>query len=213
MKKCRKCKEDRPEEDFWFNERKGRSVARCNACRTKDRLAYRLANLDKIKVANRDWQRRNPEKTKAAQERWKAKNPDIARERAVAWYKANKPRARAQQRERSQQLKDAVYNAYGGYVCNCCGETEPSFLSVDHVNNDGNRHRRATGFGTRRWSGKKIYSLIIDDGFPPDYQILCMNCNWGKARNGGVCPHKASEGSTTIPKGSRAKRPEARTPS
>ena len=24
-----------------------------------------------------------------------------------------------------------------------------------------------------------------------DYQLLCCNCNQGKARNGGVCPHHA----------------------
>jgi hypothetical protein len=32
--------------------------------------------------------------------------------------------------------------------------------------------------------------LIIKTGFPDGYQVLCMNCNWGKRMNKGICPHK-----------------------
>jgi hypothetical protein len=28
------------------------------------------------------------------------------------------------------RTKDAVFMTYGGYVCACCGETEPNFLSI-----------------------------------------------------------------------------------
>ena len=28
-----------------------------------------------------------------------------------------------------------------GRACSCCGETEPAFLTIDHVNNDGAEHR------------------------------------------------------------------------
>src|SRR5688572_22754686 len=44
-----------------------------------------------------------------------------------------------------KKLKDQVYAAYGGYKCSCCGETEPSFLTLDHINNDGNQYRRDVG--------------------------------------------------------------------
>jgi hypothetical protein len=30
----------------------------------------------------------------------------------------------------------------------------------------------------------------VRNGFPPGYQVLCMNCNHGKRMNNGVCPHK-----------------------
>lgn len=30
---------------------------------------------------------------------------------------------------------------------------------------------------------------IIAAGFPAEYQILCFNCNIGRSRNGGRCPH------------------------
>jgi len=100
-------------------------------------------------------------------------------------------------------VRDVVYNAYGGYRCNCCGEDERRFLSIDHVNNDGAAHRRAHGHTT----GEKMHRWLIREGFPSGFQVLCMNCQWGKRNNNGVCPHK--EGVTTIPQGSRAKRPEA----
>lgn len=97
-----------------------------------------------------------------------------------------------------------VYAAYGG-KCACCGEATEAFLSIDHVNNDGAKMRRA---GIHR-AGAQFYQWLRLQGFPEGFQLLCMNCNVGKHRNGGVCPHQISQGVTTIPQGSRAKRPEA----
>jgi hypothetical protein len=31
---------------------------------------------------------------------------------------------------------------------------------------------------------------IIKNNFPPEFQILCFNCNLGRSRSGGVCPHE-----------------------
>ena len=84
----------------------------------------------------------------------------------------------------TQPLKDAAYMAYGGYVCACCGETEPIFLTIDHINNNGNEHRKTIS------AGYAMYLWLKKNNYPEDFQILCMNCNWGKARNKGVCPHK-----------------------
>ncbi len=81
--------------------------------------------------------------------------------------------------------KNLVYSHYGR-ICNCCGETEEKFLSIDHVNDDGNIDRRQHGGG----KSNNIILKIIARGFPNTYQILCMNCNTGKSRNNGTCPHK-----------------------
>ena len=35
-----------------------------------------------------------------------------------------------------QSYKEKVFDHYG-WVCACCGEAEPLFLTIDHVNNDG----------------------------------------------------------------------------
>jgi hypothetical protein len=81
--------------------------------------------------------------------------------------------------------KDVVYMAYGGYRCVCCGETDPAFLTLDHVNNDGTPHRRRVG------AGYALYQWLIKNNFPPVVQVMCMNCNWSK--RSGVCVHKEQE--------------------
>lgn len=192
MKQCTQCGEQKPEQEFWFNERKGRRLAHCDSCRKAMGRKWREANKNRIAEQNRVWQSANPERVKAAQQRWKDRNPGVAAQRMREWRINNLERHREGIRQNSQRVKDACYNAYGGYVCACCGETEPAFLSLDHVNNDGAQHRREIGGG-----GRKTYSWLIANDFPPGFQVLCMNCNWGKARNGGVCPHQKTEGSTT----------------
>lgn len=83
------------------------------------------------------------------------------------------------------RLRHEAILAYGGYRCACCGEEEPLFLTLDHVNNDGSKQRRRFG------SGSRFYLRLRRNGYPPGCQVLCYNCNCGRHRNGGVCPHKA----------------------
>lgn len=193
MKSCSKCGVSKPLNQFWYDKRKERHVAACKECAALARKSWKNANTDKVKRANREWQLANPQRVKAAMERWKQRNPGVAAQRMREWRESNLERHRETSRRNDKRIKDIVYAKYGGYRCACCGETEPKFLSIDHVNNDGAAHRREIP----RLQGKKIYSWLIENGFPKDFQILCMNCNWGKARNNGVCPHKISEGSTT----------------
>jgi len=85
------------------------------------------------------------------------------------------------------KTKLEVINGYGG-ECKCCGEKNPFFLTVDHVNNDGTKRRK-----NGEPFGYAFYRMIIKSDFPDIYQILCMNCNLGKHINGGECPHTAKE--------------------
>lgn len=77
-----------------------------------------------------------------------------------------------------------VIAGYGG-TCACCGENDPLFLTIDHVEGNGNEERRSAGFGNRR-----LLLKIIAAGFPAEYQVLCFNCNCGRQRNDGICPHE-----------------------
>jgi hypothetical protein len=61
---------------------------------------------------------------------------------------------------------------------------------MDHINNDGAQHRRPSG---GRMKAEKLWKWLIDNNFPEGFQILCWNCNCGKHRNGGVCPHQKKE--------------------
>ena len=89
-------------------------------------------------------------------------------------------------KRRYEAVKDQVYRGYGGYVCVCCGETERTFLSIDHMNNDGAAHKRELGLT----NGEQMFRWLIRNKFPPGFQVLCMNCQWGKRLNGGICPHQ-----------------------
>lgn len=128
--------------------------------------------------------------------------------RAIAWQRANPERRREIALNYYYRLRNAAFDFYG-WRCQCCGEKEPLFLSIDHVNGNGNEHRRSLG---TKGSGASFYKWLKDNSYPKEFQTLCMNCNHGRMRNKGICPHTL-QGVTTIPKGSRAKRPEAHSPS
>lgn len=82
------------------------------------------------------------------------------------------------------KLTVAIFDHYG-WRCQCCGETIPEFLSLDHKFGGGNKDREEKRMGSNDW-----YTAVVKDGFPEEFQILCLNCNLGRQRNGGVCPHE-----------------------
>jgi hypothetical protein len=86
-------------------------------------------------------------------------------------------------KERLRQMKLAVINHYGG-ECKCCHLTNLIFLVIDHIKGGGNQHRKTL----IRGSGE-FYKWIINNNFPPDFQVLCWNCNAAKYFNNGICPH------------------------
>lgn len=82
------------------------------------------------------------------------------------------------------KLKSIVFSKYGN-KCACCGEVEKSFLQIDHVNNDGAKHRETLGDNVVA----DFYRWIIKNSFPKNLQILCANCNFSKRLN-DICVHK-----------------------
>jgi hypothetical protein len=171
-KRCPKCERLLSRsQGFW------RGQSWCKTCQKADVYRWRAANLERAKVIE-----------KASRER--------RRDKRCAYFKAEYQRNRVKRieaaRQRFQACKDATYRAYGGYKCVCCGETHPAFLSIDHVNNDGGKHRRSVG------RGANIYTWLRDNGYPEGFQVLCHNCNHGKHLNGGVCPHVEAQYGITI---------------
>lgn len=100
--------------------------------------------------------------------------------------------AKLKRKRESVKIKMTVLKAYGGDPpkCACCGEDNIGFLTLDHVNNDGYKHKRRHGKPAE--SSIFAYRRLIREGFPndPPLQVLCCNCNCGKQRNGGICPHR-----------------------
>jgi len=94
-----------------------------------------------------------------------------------------------QLRVRNAKVRRLAFQAYGGPKCACCGEEEDYFLSLDHIEQDGNAHRLTVG-KRKDWGGHHLYRHLKQRGYPAGYQVLCFNCNHGRRMNGGVCPHK-----------------------
>jgi hypothetical protein len=62
-----------------------------------------------------------------------------------------------------------MVDAYGG-KCVICGESMPEFLTIDHANGGGTKHRKQVGGDFRAWLRRQ--------GWPKEgYRLLCANCN------------------------------------
>jgi hypothetical protein len=126
--------------------------------------------LDCNKNANRSFRSRHPEAQHRYYLRWKDKNPESYRRRLDISH------------ESKRQLKEELIAAYGG-CCACCGESTFEFLSIDHTDQVGRRHRREVK------GGHNIYKWLKKRGFPrAGFQLLCFNCNSALGFYGN-CPH------------------------
>lgn len=91
----------------------------------------------------------------------------------------------------NRRVRQETIDAYGG-TCACCGLDDEVFLTIDHVFNDGKKHRR------EMWiEGTTIHEFLKKNNYPKDrFQLLCYNCNMAKQFNTtqkGVCPHQQRE--------------------
>ena len=86
------------------------------------------------------------------------------------------------QKNRKHQLaiKIETMNHYGGLYCRCCGETDISRLTIDHIDGKGAEHRKElVGFGSRG-CGNVLYYWLKKHNYPSGYQVLCNICNPAK---------------------------------
>jgi hypothetical protein len=168
------------------------------------RRQYYQENKAAARRQSKEWLNNNRERARATRAKWKANN----RDKIQAWgkkctearkatgyvydrtyYIANKDRIVARAASLARITKQETMDAYspnGG--CVCCGEKQLEFLSLDHIYNDGNVHRKQLG---SKAGGGPLYRYLKSQGFPQGrFQTLCYNCQMGKLYNGGVCPHQ-----------------------
>ena len=101
----------------------------------------------------------------------------------------NRESRRRNKAYRSKVRVEMIFN-YGG-KCVCCNEKEPRFLTLDHINNDGNMERRR---GPRSSQSHMLNLKLRRLGWPKSaHQLMCWNCNSGRAVNGGICPHEEAK--------------------
>jgi len=82
---------------------------------------------------------------------------------------------RAYKRKWTQENRYKVLLHYcdGNIKCAKCPYTDIRALSIDHINNDGSKHRKQVGHNY-------VYRWIIKNNFPSGFQVLCMNCQFIK---------------------------------
>lgn len=129
--------------------------------RENDFAAYRRHENE----VHRAWCKRNPEKVKQYYVHFRP------------WYRA------WHQDHRREALN---HYANGRLACVCCGEEIYEFLTLDHVDGNGRKHRESL-------RGGGLYDGLKNAGYPsePRLQILCYNCNEGREKWGGTCPHES----------------------
>lgn len=110
---------------------------------------------------------------------------DKKRVRVLAnrWRAANKGRVKELERQKRERWKAKVLLHYGA-KCGCCKESNPKFLSVDHINGGGSAHRK-------KFRISNMWRWLAENHFPKGFQILCHNCNQAK-HHYGKCPHKSN---------------------
>jgi|SRR3990172_5024304 len=113
------------------------------------------------------------------------RKPELGFKRCSACreYRLNRPKdeRKATRAKSKWKLKTEVLAAYGGN-CQCCGEANPKFLTIDHINNNGNEHRKTVG-------SSSLYARLRKNGYPGGFQTMCFNCNSGRDKNRTICPH------------------------
>lgn len=134
---------------------------------------YREKNREKRNAQKREYYKLNRESIRESQREYRINNMDKILAYNAVW-----------QRKFWSNIRTEMLLAYGG-ECACCGEKEQIFLELDHIFNDGKKCREEAQ------NGRQEVLNLRKLGWPKErHQLLCSNCNHGKNRNKGICPHK-----------------------
>jgi hypothetical protein len=159
--------------------KKSRGAKSCWECRYKGfKESYRKCSVCGETLTDENWLPSSQYNShNICKKCFSIKGKEKYKERKV-WYK-----------NKNYYLKKEVIEHYGG-KCACCGVSDLVFLNLDHVNNDGNMHRRELkGSSIHGGGGGHLtYKWAKENGYPDTLQVLCFNCNWAKSHGG--CPHQ-----------------------
>jgi hypothetical protein len=128
---------------------------------------------------------------KIREKKWKAEHPERAKEISRKSQEKNKLFYINIRSSRDREARLKVFRYYSGenYCCACCGETNYEFLAIDHINDNGSKHRKEIGKRSMaRW--------LISNDYPDGFRILCHNCNQSLGLY-GYCPHNKKDDDKT----------------
>lgn len=88
-----------------------------------------------------------------------------------AYYEANKDKIKEALKRYYLATRREAFVHYGRN-CSECKESNEGFLTLDHINDDGAKHRRTIGSNLYLWAKRNHY--------PPVLQTMCYSCQWTK---------------------------------
>lgn len=169
---CSICKDLKDLSLYWKNKKSKNGLQKhCKDCHKKMAHNWYLRHIkycrDKGRITISTWRRRHPLKVKKLRKKY---------------WKLHGERYKENNRKKNLLKKLEALKIYGGQ-CECCKESDYRFLTFDHINNDGKKHRKVN-----------IYHYMKKHNYPKNLRILCFNCNYGRQIYGGIdkqCPHKS----------------------
>ena len=153
LRKCKKCERDKPLSDFPIY------------CREPERRRHECNRCLRVRMNNHYYD--NVEDRRAKTAKRYAKAP------SRGWTPEQKQRRQETQREVTDRMRSLVYHQYGNR-CSCCGEDNPLFLTIDHVNNDGHKLRSQHGMSST------LYRWIIKNDFPIYSSCSATTATWAR---------------------------------
>lgn len=169
---CRKCKTELVEGINWYVSSKKNHIYLCIQCVRVQANEWRAVNLEKFNERSARYQRVYSKVHPEYHKRYYEKNKDLILKRA---------------RTQSNNIRIEVLSHYskGILKCACCGEALLEFLCIDHINGDGEKHRKLIGIS----AGRAFYHWLKNNNYPNGFRVLCHNCNCAKGFY-GYCPHE-----------------------
>lgn len=187
---CAQCRSEKDLDDFYKNSVKANGHdAKCKECRKGKSKEYRgihaksiakkrkekyADNREEILVRKHAYYAKNRDKLLSEKTKYWKKNKTKIKERVTSWRSKNHSILKDKAKSYRSSISEAVLLLLGP-TCKFCGETEKEFLTVDHIDDDGNSERQYGSIGWKR----RILDGVFDSS---KYRVLCQNCNLGRYR-------------------------------
>ena len=149
----------------------------------KKAKAWRQGHQEQIKASAKVYRQDHREITRAYRRNYRQAHKEQEAARSRAYNQRHREEERARKRAYGRAIFDQALRILGS-KCRCpgCDESEPLFLTIDHIHGRPKGLRKDALLEAKRsgWDTTK-------------FQILCANCNFAK-RDKGFCPvHQKSQ--------------------
>src|SRR5208282_1772581 len=148
-------------------------------------------NKEKQKIINKKNYENNKEKLIEKSRKYRIDNPEYSKQYRIDNHDKIIEKSRKYNNEHKEEhyaygikhrdeIKEKVFNHYG-HKCmwmEGCEIIDSDMLQIDHINGEGNIHRRETEL-----IGISFYRWLINNNFPEGFRLLCANHNWKHKAN------------------------------